>query len=134
MRPLAVKRHRSLDGYNRFYFGNASRIYFGSGDAYEWRSSSDVGTMLLDTNGDLAIGHISPISIGFGYYTLQVGRCGNVYSRAYLSIGQDLNNSSVRQFRMVYKDSFNFTIGNWGGNKCNYPMDSTNKDKYIITI
>ena len=34
-------------------------------------------------------------------------------------MGQDCNNGSVRQFRLGYNDSFDFTIGDWGGTNAN---------------
>ena len=39
--------------------------------------------------------------------------------RGYLSIGQDPNNGSARQFRLGYNVSFDLTIGDWGGKNAN---------------
>ena len=76
--------------------------------------------MRITASGDVGIMNSAPVNIGGNFYNLHIGRCGGgAYSRGYLSIGQDFNNGSVRQFRLGYNDSFDFTIGDWGGSNAN---------------
>jgi hypothetical protein len=53
--------HLSTDGKNRFYYGPNARTYFGSGDGiYEFRNSTDTGTVVIDNSGNTGISNTSP--------------------------------------------------------------------------
>jgi hypothetical protein len=71
----------SDDGFNRFYFANAGRTYFGSGNGYEWRNDADSAIMVLTNGGNLGIGTTSPSYklhvIGTGT-TTNLGVVGNI--------------------------------------------------------
>jgi hypothetical protein len=45
--------HQSSDGYNRFYFANASHTYFRTGSAYIFRDNGDTGRATISANGGL---------------------------------------------------------------------------------
>ena len=45
--------HQSSDGYNRFYFANASHTYFRTGSAFVFRDNGDTGRATISSNGGL---------------------------------------------------------------------------------
>lgn len=58
-RPPTNKWNRSWDGYNRFYFENGGRSYYGSQNGYEFKHSQDVALFTIDNVGAvLAYGNI----------------------------------------------------------------------------
>jgi hypothetical protein len=55
--------NQSSDGYNRFYFGNNARTYFGSGNGYEFRSAADANIASISNAGDfVAAGDVTAYS------------------------------------------------------------------------
>ena len=55
--------NQSSDGYNRLYFGNNARTYFGSGNGYEFRSAADVNIASISNAGDfVAAGDVTAYS------------------------------------------------------------------------
>jgi len=55
--------NQTSDGYNRFYFGNNARTYFGSGNGYEFRSAADANIASISNAGDfVAAGDVTAYS------------------------------------------------------------------------
>ena len=107
LRPYINEWHVSNDGYNRFYFSNNGRTYYGSQDGYEWRSASDGGIAFMTSDGRLGLQNLAPLG------TLSLGNSAVATSEGSLIIHQKNNSGGTRHYKIGYDGSFWTTIGNF---------------------
>jgi len=96
--------HQSSDGYNRFYFANASHTYFRTGSAYVFRDNGDVGRATISA---------------YGGVNLLSGGDGHVASNVALAVGGTTVIDSARHatFAKVFSDNLSTTADRIGAIK-----------------